>query len=229
MYEGINPELIRQAHEMWAQKRGFVAAGDPAMGGAPPGGDPAAAGGAPPGGDPAAAGGAPPGAGGGGGDPMATLMPMIQQMVQQTVAAQGGGMGGQQSGPQQGGPGIKPKIDVNVEIMQIKKMLARIVDHLGIHIPAQEMVATPEDLNQIAQGGAGYAAMTPDGGQKSGLGQIGQISPMKAAEAGPWDDGDAFDLPTIPQINYKAASDATHKTGNLATALLLRNRNKNAG
>jgi hypothetical protein len=223
---GVNVELLRQARQTVAQlhKVAFVNAGDPAMAGGDPamaGGDPAMAGGAPPmdpamaGGappmDPAMAGGAPPA------DPMAAIMPAIQAAVQQAMAASGGG----QSGPQAGGPGIKPKIDVNVEIMQMKKMLAKIVDAMGIHIPAAEMVATPEDLNQIAQGGAGFAAMTPDGGGGGGGGAMGAIppvEPMKAAEA--WEAGVAYALPA----DLSRAHTSTHNTATLAAAMVLRNR-----
>lgn len=219
----INPYLFTEAKEKLAalNKQAFVAAGDPSMGAPAPGGDPAAAGGAPPmdpsmagdappmdpamaGGDPAAMGGAPPM------DPMAMIAPMIQQAVQQAVAANGGGG----SGPQGAGPGIKPKIDVNVEIMQIKKMLAKIVDALGIHIPAADMVATPEDLNQIAEGGAGFAAATPDTGG-GGLGQISPIQPMKAAE---WETGVAFDAPD----SLESASIALKNNADRAHAMLLK-------
>jgi hypothetical protein len=214
----INPYLFTEAKEKLAalNKQAFVAAGDPSMGAPAPGGDPAAMGGAPPmdpsmaggdpaamaGGDPAAMGGAPPM------DPMAMIAPMIQQAVQQAVAANGGG-----GGPQGAGPGIKPKIDVNVEIMQIKKMLAKIVDALGIHIPAADMVATPEDLNQIAEGGAGFAAATPDTG--GGLGQISPIQPMKAAE---WETGVAFDAPD----SFESASTALKNNADRAHAMLLK-------
>ena len=212
---GLNLELLKQAryNVRDLEKSAFVAAGDPSMGG-----DPAAAGGAPPmdpaaGGappmDPAAAGGAPHA----GGDPMAAIMPMIQQAVQQAMATQGGG-----SGPQTGGPGIKPKIDVNVEIMQMKKMLAKMMDAMGIHMPVADMVATPEDLNQIAQGGAGYAAATPDGG--GGLGAIKPIQAMKAAEE--WESGVAFTPPS--ENSFQQSHNVTKSTANMATALLLRNR-----
>ncbi len=218
----INIELLRQARQNINQleKAGFVAAGDPSMGG-----DPAAAGGAPPM-DPAAAGGAPPmdpaaagGAPAGGGDPMAALMPVIQPMIQSAVQQAMASSGGGQSGPQAGGPGIKPKIDVNVEIMQIKKMLAKIVDAMGIHIPAQDMVATPEDLNQIAQGGAGFAAATPDAGNGGGLGQIQPIQPMKSA-AEEWESGVAYEYPPV----LREAHTSTRNTANLAAALIMRNR-----
>lgn len=214
----INTELLRQARQSVAQlnKFAFVAAGDPAMGAPPPpGGDPAAAGGAPM--DPAMAGGAPPAGGdpmaAGGGDPMAAIMPMIQQAVQSAMAANGGGAQG-------AGPGLKPKIDVNIEIMQIKKMLAKIVDAMGIHIPAQDMVATPEDLNQIAQGGAGYAATTPDNAG-GGLGQIPPIEPMKAAAA-EWESGVAFTPPS--ELSLNRAHETTRNNANLAAALVMRKR-----
>jgi hypothetical protein len=211
----INPVLFAEAREKLASlnKYAFVAAGDPSMGGAPPtGGDPAAAGGAPPM-DPAMAGGAPPmdPAMAGGAppmDPMAMIAPMIQQAVQQAMASNGGGAQG-------AGPGLKPKIDVNVEIMQIKKMLAKIVDALGIHIPAADMVATPEDLNQIAEGGAGFAAATPDTQGGGGLGQISPIQPIKAAE---WENGVAFD----PPDSLEVANQALKNNADRAHAMLLK-------
>ena len=171
----INRQLLRDAISN-LEKQGFVAAGDPAMGGAPPA-DPAAMGGAPPA-DPAAM---------GGGDPLAALAPMIQQMVQQAVSAGGGGGGGGMAGG-----GIKPKIDVNVELLQIKKLLARIVDALGIQVPAAEMVATSDDLNQMASQQSGGAA----GGSAAGGGALGSIQPMqpmKAAHAREdWDFGEVY-------------------------------------
>lgn len=214
---GVNPELLKLARAH--VKSAFVPAGDPSMGG-----DPAAAagGGAPPM-DPAAAGGAPPmdpaAAGGGGGDPLAMLQPMIQQAVQSAMASSGGGGGGG------GEAAIKPKIDVNVEIMQIKKMLAKIVDALGIQIPAQDMVATPEDLTQMAEGGPGHAAMTPDsaGGGGGAIGQIQPMEPMKAA-AEEWEQGVAFTPP--PEYDFQNSHDMTRNTANLATAMLMRNRAK---
>jgi hypothetical protein len=153
----FNPALVGLAD--LKVKAAFVDAaaaggGDPAAAG---GGDPAAAGGDPMaamgGGDPAAAaaGGAPAGP-----DPMAEINMLKQQIA--SMGAGGGGMGG-------GMEPIKPKIDVNVEIMQIKKMLARVVDSLGIQIPAAEMTATSTDLTQMAQqsqaAGAGGGAAAP--------------------------------------------------------------------
>lgn len=167
-----------------------AAQGDPAAGG-----DPAAMGG-----DPAAMGGAPPA---GGGDPMAALAPMIQQMVQQAVAQQGGGgMGGGGTAGGMGG-GLKPKIDVNVEIMQMKKMLAKVIDAMGIPMPASEMVATPDDLNQMAaeqQGGA------PAGGAPQG-GAIPPIQPVDQMKAAEWEQGVAFTPPkSMQQVNSSSLS-----------------------
>ena len=157
-------------------KRAFVppeaaAAAGGAGGVPPPGGmDPAmmGGGGAPPM-DPAmmggGGGGAPPmdpammGGGGGmppsGGDPIEAF----RSIVKEELAAAGMGTGGAAGG---GAPGqIKPKIDVNVELMQIKKMLARLADTMGVHIPASEMVATPQDLGAMAQGGGMPPAVPP--------------------------------------------------------------------
>lgn len=173
----INRELLKNA---------FVAAGDPMMTGDPgaaAGGDPAAAAGGDPaaaaGGDPAAAAAAapPPGP-----DP-AMIQQMVQQAVQQAMMSQGGG--GAAGGA---GGGLKPKIDVNVELMQIKKLLARIADSLGVQIPAAEMVATPDDLNQMAM----QQQQGQQGGAAGGAGgAIPPIQPMKAAEE-EWEQGTAF-------------------------------------
>ena len=159
----FNPELLqvakKAAHEN-LRKQAFVdgaaaAGGDPmAGGGAPPAGDPMA--GPMPAmapGDPAAAGGAPPAdpaaGGGGGGD----IQMMIHQAVQQAMAGMGGGAGG--AG---GVEPIKPKIDPNVTMLQILKILARLADAQGVQIPASEMVATQNDLTQMGmQGEAGAA------------------------------------------------------------------------
>ena len=236
--DGINLALLQEVREHLT-KQSFVAAGDPSMdpaaaGGMPPGdpaaggmppGDPAA-GGMPPG-DPAA-GGMPPGdpaAGGmppgdpaaGGGDPMAALQPVIQQMVQQAVTAQGGA-GGAGGG---GGGSIKPKIDINIEIMQIKKLLAKLCDAMGVQIPASDMVATPEDLTEMAAGGPGAAAATPDpaaGG--GGLGQIGAIQPMKAAQDDYQEFGEVYYGSSTPGVPTSSASSLVDR----ASAILAKNR-----
>ena len=229
---GINPELLKQARSyVGHQKVAFVPTGDPAMGG-----DPAAGGGAPPM-DPAMGGGAPPMGGGappmdpaaGGGappeDPMAAIMPMIQQAVQQAMATQGGGAGGAP-----GEAAIKPKIDINVEVMQMKKLLAKLCDAMGVQVPAAEMVATPDDLSQMAEGGPGAAAMTPDGGGMGGApgggamgGAIPPIDPMKAASE-EWETGVSFAPPA--SYDFQNAHSTTKNTANLAAAMLLRSRSR---
>jgi hypothetical protein len=219
----INPELLKQArHFIGSQKLAFIAAGDPSLGG-----DPAAAGGAPPmdpamaggdpamaGGDPAMAGGAPPAdpAAAGGGDPMAALQPMIQAAVRDAMAGMGAGAGGTANG--------EPKIDINVEVMQMKKLLAKLCDAMGVQIPAAEMVATPEDLNQMAAGGPGAAAVTPDSGGGA-MGAIPPVQPMKAA-VDDWESGVAFAPPA--SYEFQDAHTTTRSTANLATAMLMRNR-----
>lgn len=181
----VNIELLsgarRQVRLGGFGKQAFVPGADMSGGGggAPPqGGDPAMGGG-----DPAAqGGGAPPQGGGGGGDPMAALQPMIQQMVQQQMQQMGGGAGGGGAGGQGAASGapLKPKIDVNVELMQIKNMIAMLCDKLGVQIPAQDMVATPDKLMAMSQGqstasGAGGAA---GGAGGAGGGAIGGMPPM---------------------------------------------------
>ena len=183
----INPQLLKIARQSVtaAVKRSFVDAaaatgGDPAAaaagGGMPM--DPAAAGGMPM--DPAAGGAPPPMPA----DPMAggaagpDIQTMITQAVQQAMSQQGGGAAG--------GAGIKPKIDVNVEIMQMKKLLARIADGLNIPIPAAEMTATPQDLTQMAAqseaaGAAGGAAPPPSA--------VKPIEPLQGAAPAPGGEG----------------------------------------
>ncbi len=169
-------------------KQAFIdpnaAAGMPPAGGAPmdpamAGMDPAMAGGA--GGmpmDPAMMGGAPPMdpamAGGGGMPPGPDIQTMITQAVQTAMGGAGGGAAG---GAMGGGAGIKPKIDVNVVMLQILKILARIADALGVQIPASEMVAGPADLGQLASQSQGGA---PAGGGAGGS-AIQPIQPMQGA------------------------------------------------
>ena len=172
-YGSINPELLGLAKANLAkaasdEKVAFVQAGDPAM-------DPMAAaggGGAPPPGAPPM-------------DPMAEIQPMIDQAVQAAVAGAGGAGAGENQ--------IKPKIDVNIEIMQIKKILAKISDALGIQIPAADMVATPEDLTAMAQGGSAGAGAIEGGGGGSAISPPSPIEPMGAAapKQAAWENGRA--------------------------------------
>jgi hypothetical protein len=127
--------------------------------------------------------------GGGGGDIGAKLDQILQ-------ALQGGGA---QSGMNVGGQ-IKPKIDVNVEIMKLNKMTARIADSLGVHIPASEMVATPGDLTQMA-------AKQTQGGQQDAA-MAGGISPMQTMpgmEAGPGKVGSDDGYAGLQETMNKAA------------------------
>lgn len=176
-------DTILNSHLLALAKRAFVdpaaAGGDPSMGGMPPGGDPSMGGGMPPGMDPSMmGGGAPPQPAG---DPLAGLQPMIQQAVQQAMAAQTGAGGGGAAGAG-GGAGLKPKIDVNVALMQMSKMLARICSALSITIPPEEMIATPQDLGAMAQqqatgaGGSGGQA----GGAAPAAGPSPTVQPIEA-------------------------------------------------
>lgn len=215
----VNFELLKQAQQ--SLKRGFVSQETLGGGGAPPGGDPAAAGGmppggAPPGGDPSMMGGGapPPPAGGGGGGP--DIMMMIQQAVQQAMMGAGGGAAGG------GAAGIKPKIDVNVTLLQILKILARIADTLGVQIPASEMVATQGDLTGFAQqqqtnpmGAPQPGAPPPDGAGGAG-GPMAPPSPMEAMPgAAPGamgkmshhiENGSAIDPSGLQQVGDRASA-----------------------
>lgn len=150
----INPYLMKLARDAVSAriKAGFIPAGDPAA----MGGDPAA-GGAPPM-DPSMGGGMPmdpsmggmpmdPAAGGGSAPPPGIDPASLQMMVQQAVAQampQAAGAAGAAGGQ------IKPKIDINVAVMQMSKMLARICEALNIHVPPHELIATPQDLTAMA-------------------------------------------------------------------------------
>jgi hypothetical protein len=104
----------------------------------------------------------------------------------QMIQAQGGAGGGMGGGG--GAEPIKPKIDVNVTLLQLLKMMSRIADALGVQIPASEMVATQNDLTQFGmqqQSGAG-ATGAPPGGAGAGGGQsaIPPIQPIQPAAPG---------------------------------------------
>ena len=185
LFSGKLDQLLKIARAQ--NKRAFVdpamAGGgaphmDPAMGGAPPM-DPAMMGGAPPmdpammGMDPAMMGGAPPAppGGGGGGDD-------IRAIIKEELAASG--LTGASSATEAPSGKIKPKVDVNVEILQIKKMLARLSDAMGVNIPAADMVATEDDLTEMASEGAGVdPAMTA--GAIPPIGPIGGAFPEPKA------------------------------------------------
>ncbi len=219
----VNFELVKMAQEARRQmggfgKTAFVPASDPGMGA---GGDPSQGGGGapPPGADPSGGGGAPPPApapdpsagGGGGGGGLDAILQAIQQL--QMTMQQGGGANGGAGGA---AGGLKPKIDVNVEIMQVKNLLAKICDHLGIQVPAQDMVATPEKLTAMAQG---QSVATPAAGGAAGggadQGAIGGMQPMDpmqgagmpgaggAPKTGSYRaNGTAFDATGIPRLGH---------------------------
>lgn len=179
MQELINPQLQDMAWAALSARLGKVAfvpgGGPPAQaqggpgGGAPPGQDPSAgAGGPPPGMDPSA------GAGGGGSDPTATAQ-AVAAAIQPMLQGGGGGGGGGMVEP------IKPKIDVNVELMQIKKMIAKLCDTLGVQIPASDMAVNSQDLTQMAMGQGAQPAGGAGGQQQS---SIAPIQPVGAAGPG---------------------------------------------
>lgn len=193
-------------------KAGFVAAGDPNM-------DPSAAAGGgggapPPGGDPSGGGGgAPPPAAPPQQDPSA-IAAQVAQILQQN-GSMGGGMGGPGVEP------IKPKIDVNVEMLQIKKMLAKICDTLGIVIPASDMAVTSQDLTQMAQqqgqagaGGAGQqSAIAPINpiqpaapGMSGGAGGMGGGPKMASAKHAAVNNGRGFSTAGLGDLTNKAAA-----------------------
>lgn len=220
----INLELIRQARSTLGgfQKRAFIPGGDMAGGGAPPGGDPAAMGGAPPGGappggDPMAGGGAPPSApppdpmaGGGGGNPLDQILQKLNQM----------GAVGAPGGAGAGAGALKPKVDVNMVLVQILKILARIADALGVQIPASEMVPGTPDIQQLAsasQSGQPMPGMDPNspaggaGGQAGGaIAPVGGMQGMQpsgqpGAEKMGWhNNGSAFDTGGLTETLNKA-------------------------
>jgi hypothetical protein len=165
----LNRELMKRASANLTKKIAVIAAGDPALGGSPmpdPSAGGAPPGGMPPGGDPAAMGGMPPPA------PAPAPAPAPMQ------PAMAGGV-----------EPIKPKIDVNVTLLQILKVQARIADALGIKIPASEMVATQGDLTSMGmqqETGAAGTPLPPAGGQPpaGGPAPIGPIDPNMGGAGG---------------------------------------------
>ena len=230
----INPELLGLARQNVAklakptEKQAFVAGGDPSMmgggdpmmggGGMPPGGappmDPSMMGGAPPM-DPSMMGGAPPM--GGGMPPGGGTSP--DQLMQQVAAGANAGAAG-------GKPAIK--VDQNMVMLQMLKLLARIADASGVKITASDMVVTPEDVSQMAQGGPGYAAATPDGGggaEGGGASAIPPIEPMQAAAPDMGggkmarDQGSAFDSSSFDTSSFSS-------NGNKAAAIMAMRRQR---
>jgi len=173
-----NRELVKLARHQLMRKIAFVGGNDPAMTGDPSGGmGGGGAGGMPM--DPAMMGMDPAMMGGGGGGaapppPSGLSREEVQAMISQAMQSGGGGAMGA------GGEMIKPKIDVNVELMQIKNLLAKLCDVNGVQIPAEMMVATPEKLTAMAQGSA-QGGVTQGAGAGGGSG-MGAIPPMEGMQ-----------------------------------------------
>jgi len=217
----VNRALLQDALAA-LEKMSFVPAGDPNMtgvmpqgmdpaamgGGMPPGMDPAAMGGGmPPGMDPAAMGGGMPPM-----DPLAMLQPMIteavQQAVQQAMATQNGGGTGT----------AKSKANVAAELHQMKMMLARLMDVLGVPLSAAEMFADPTEppppSAATAQPAADPAA--------AGGGGLGRVTPMKAAADGfDYEYGQVFE----PATFQKASAETFFSTAERARAILMKSQN----
>ena len=106
---------------------------------------------------------------------------------------------------------IEPKIDVNVTLLQILKILARIADTLGVKIPASEMVATQGDLTQF---GMQQATNTGDPAGASAIPPIQPIQPaMPSAGGGDvkagshrFNNGTPFDTAGLDMNGNKAAA-----------------------
>lgn len=191
----VNFELLKIARQSMGGfgraniKRAFVPGGDPSQGGGggapPPGGDPSQGGGGAPPMDPSMMGGGPPPggdpSGGGGGGGLDAVLQKLNQISMQMQA------GGGAAGGAGGAGGLKPKIDQNMVSVQILKTLARICDHLGIHVPMSDMVPGMGDLNQLAQATQGQAPMPGQGGGGdptggAGGGAIGGVDPMQGMQ-----------------------------------------------
>lgn len=165
-----NPELIKYAWDMTAapEKRAFVPDQQVQALGAPDGG-------APP---------APPNqsmpVNPGGGLDAGTVRQIVTEVLgQHGHPAGAGGPGGAQN---PSGAAIKPKIDQNVELMQIKNMLAKVIDALGLHVPTQDLVATPEKLQAMANGQPTGSDAQPQ--QAGGAQPISPIQPLGPLGAG---------------------------------------------
>ncbi len=217
----INHELLRMARSGLFKQAFVPGAGmDPSQGGAPPPGDPSQGGAPPPPGDPSQGGAPPGGAPPGGPDILQTVLQKLTTLEQGMAAGGAGGAAG--------GGALKPKVDVNVVLLQILKILARIADAQGIQIPASEMVPGQGDLGQLAQAtqsGQPLPGSDPtlqQGGAGGGAGAIPPMPPMDPSgvpgqqKAGSYrEQGHAFD---------PGAADNLEHMGKRASAILLARR-----
>jgi hypothetical protein len=138
-------------------------------------------------------------------DPGAIAQQVIQMLQAQGI---GGGQGGQGGGMEP----IKPKIDVNVAIVQILKILAKIADGLGIPIPASDMVATQGDLTSFGMAQQSGQDMPASAPQQSAIPPIG---PMPGAGPGMgktssdrkpmYNNGEPFDASMVRLSNMASA------------------------
>lgn len=219
----VNFELLTLAKQH-TEKLAFVPGGDM---GAPPGGDPSQGGMAPPGGDPSQGGGMPPpppGGGGGGPDPMSAILQKLTSLEQNMAGA--GGAGG-------AGGAIKPKVDVNMVMLQILKILARIADSLGVQIPASEMVPGQADIQQLAQATQTGQPLpgsdpTAQAGGQAPAGAIPPVPPMQPSgvpgqgveKGGSYrEQGHAFDTAKLAELGA---------VGNRAAAIAMKLRAQRA-
>jgi hypothetical protein len=91
----------------------------------------------------------PEGGGGGGGQVNQDLVNAIVDGVKEALkSSQNSVTGATNNGPV---TGQKFKIDIGLEIMKLSKMVARIADALGINIPAQDLIVTPEEVASLQQ------------------------------------------------------------------------------
>jgi hypothetical protein len=87
--------------------------------------------------------------GGGGGQVNQDLVNAIVDGVKEALkSSQNSVTGATSNGPV---TGQKFKIDIGLEIMKLSKMVARIADALGINIPAQDLIVTPEEVASLQQ------------------------------------------------------------------------------
>lgn len=200
----VNRVLLQDALAA-LDKLGFVGAGDPNMTGQmPPNAMPPNAmppGGMPPGMDPSAMGPPPM-------DPLAMLQPMLQPMITQAVQE---AMQQQQQTTAANGAAAKAKVDVATELHQMKMMMGKLMDVLGVPLSASDMFASPAPPPVAA---APPSAAPAD----AGGGGLGRISPIKAAE---YEYGHVFEPATFQQEN----AETFYSTAERARAILMKSHN----
>lgn len=212
--------LLQLARERMEQYKTSAVDAQTLMGG---GGDPAAMAG----GDPAAMGGGDPMAAAGGGDPMAAagggggdvaaLQSRLAMLEQQIAAGGGGGAAGGGVEP------IKPKIDVNVTLLQMLKILAKIADAVGVQLSAAEMVATQEDLTNFAMNQSSGAGVGAGGGAAGATGKSAISPPSPIQGASPGLAKGAHILGSAYEVNSKTMSEMGDRAAALAAMFAMRN------